>query len=84
MKLSEIKEGEVYLCRNGEYRGVVLFWNDESGDLAYVKLVRVGKTSRFMRATWISGFCSIKYFAKIAVSQLPRTQKKKPLKKKRR
>jgi hypothetical protein len=69
MKISEIKKGETYLCTNGAYRRILFTW--PNGDVAYAAWMR-DKAGQMVRKTWIAGNCTIKHFARWAVSKVSR------------
>lgn len=76
MKPSEIKKGEIYRCMNGTFRSILFFWSGNV-DLAYCVLTKDRKTGRFTRRKWIDGFCSLRHFARYAVSSVKATKAKK-------
>jgi hypothetical protein len=77
MKPSEIKVGETYVCKNGDYRQPLFFWpSKDLTDLAYAKWVK-NKRGRRVRKTWIGGNCTIKHFARYATSKAPKSRVKR-------
>jgi len=77
MKPSEIKQGVTYLCLNGTYRRIIFFWGIEGIDVSYAQWARNAQ-GRMIRTTWISGNCTLKHFARMAVCKAPpyRSRKK--------
>lgn len=89
MKPSEVKKGVTYLCSDCTYRRIVFFWSNvftsdkkKGVDVAYAKWTRDEK-GRIIRSTWISGNCTLKHFARIAVCKAPPCRSKKQCKNKK-